>query len=174
MAASTVAFRTTVARTSAPKATRSAKVAAVATPKAARMSSKAAACFGARQGASVHTVFAARPASKAQAVRVVQVEAKKKSVSDLGKAELEGKRVFVRCDLNVPMDKSKNITDDTRIRGAIPTIQYLVDNGAKVLVTSHLVRSIPFSPLLLPDLSRPNLLKKTNPLGRNWMGCRTA
>lgn len=140
MAASTVAFRTTVARTSAPKATRSAKVAAVATPKAARMSSKAAACFGARQGASVHTVFAARPASKAQAVRVVQVEAKKKSVSDLGKAELEGKRVFVRCDLNVPMDKSKNITDDTRIRGAIPTIQYLVDNGAKVLVTSHLGR----------------------------------
>ena len=47
----------------------------------------------------------------------------------------------MRCDLNVPLDKDLNITDDTRIRAAIPTLEYLVKNGAKVLVTSHLVRT---------------------------------
>ena len=46
----------------------------------------------------------------------------------------------VRADLNVPLDKDLNITDDTRIRAAIPTLKYLTDNGAKVLLTSHLVR----------------------------------
>ena len=45
----------------------------------------------------------------------------------------------VRADLNVPLDKDMNITDDTRIRAAIPTLKYLVENGAKVLLTSHLV-----------------------------------
>jgi phosphoglycerate kinase len=69
----------------------------------------------------------------------VVVEAAKKSVGDLKKADLEGKRVFVRADLNVPLDGSK-ITDDTRIRAAVPTLKYLVDNGAKVLLTSHLGR----------------------------------
>ena len=48
-------------------------------------------------------------------------------------------RVLVRCDLNVPL-KGTVITDDTRIRGSIPTIQYLVSKGAKVLLTSHLGR----------------------------------
>ena len=47
----------------------------------------------------------------------------------------------VRADLNVPLDKDMNITDDTRIRAAIPTLKYLTDNGAKVLLTSHLVRT---------------------------------
>ena len=65
---------------------------------------------------------------------------KKKSVGDLTKKDLEGQTVFVRCDLNVPLDKDLNITDDTRIRAAIPTLEYLTKNGAKVLVTSHLVR----------------------------------
>lgn len=46
----------------------------------------------------------------------------------------------VRADLNVPLDKDLNITDDTRIRAAIPTLKYLLDNGARVLLTSHLVR----------------------------------
>lgn len=69
----------------------------------------------------------------------VSVEAVKKSVGDLTKADLEGKRVFVRADLNVPLDKDQNITDDTRIRAAVPTLKYLLDNGAKVLLTSHLV-----------------------------------
>ena len=72
----------------------------------------------------------------------VVVEAVKKSVGDLQKADLEGKRVFVRADLNVPLDKQFNITDDTRIRGAVPTLKYLLDNGAKVLLTSHLVRCL--------------------------------
>lgn len=53
---------------------------------------------------------------------------------------MQGKRVLVRADLNVPMDADCNISDDTRIRAAIPTLKYLVDNGAKVLLTSHLVR----------------------------------
>jgi len=71
----------------------------------------------------------------------VTVDAAKKSVGDLKRADLEGKRVFVRCDLNVPLDKKTGaISDDTRIRAAIPTLKYLMDNGAKVLVTSHLGR----------------------------------
>jgi hypothetical protein len=79
----------------------------------------------------------ARPAATRAAV---VVEAKKKSVGDLAESDLKGQTVFVRCDLNVPMDADLNITDDTRIRAAIPTLEYLAKNGAKVLVTSHLVR----------------------------------
>lgn len=47
----------------------------------------------------------------------------------------------VRADLNVPLDKDLNITDDTRIRAAVPTLKYLMDNGSRVLLTSHLARS---------------------------------
>lgn len=65
--------------------------------------------------------------------------ATKKSVRDLSASELAGKRVLVRCDLNVPLD-GKTISDDTRIRASIPTIKYLVDSGAKVLLSSHLGR----------------------------------
>ena len=75
-----------------------------------------------------------------RSLRTVTCMAAKKSVSDLKKADLEGKVVLVRADLNVPLDKSQNITDDTRIRAAIPTLKYLTDNGARVLLTSHLVR----------------------------------
>jgi len=63
----------------------------------------------------------------------------KKSVGDLSDDELKGKRVLVRCDLNVPLD-GKTITDDTRIRASIPTVKYLTEKGAKVLLSSHLGR----------------------------------
>lgn len=52
--------------------------------------------------------------------------------------EVKGKRVLVRCDFNVPLDENGNITDDTRIVGAMPTIEYLVNNGAKVILCSHM------------------------------------
>eukprot|EP00607_Mallomonas_marina_P008489 CAMPEP_0182416612 /NCGR_PEP_ID=MMETSP1167-20130531/972_1 /TAXON_ID=2988 /ORGANISM="Mallomonas Sp, Strain CCMP3275" /LENGTH=433 /DNA_ID=CAMNT_0024589551 /DNA_START=26 /DNA_END=1327 /DNA_ORIENTATION=+ len=68
------------------------------------------------------------------------LEMAKKSVGDLGEAELKGKRVLVRCDLNVPLSKEMEITDDTRIRGSIPTVEYLSSKGAKVLLSSHLGR----------------------------------
>ena len=64
----------------------------------------------------------------------------KRNVADLKAEDLKGKRVLVRCDLNVPINKDGTIGDDTRIRGSIPTIDYLVKNGAKVLLTSHLGR----------------------------------
>merc|ERR1712176_122708 len=63
----------------------------------------------------------------------------KKSIEDLSDAELKGKKILIRCDVNVPLD-GKTITDDTRIRASIPTIQYLVDKGAIVTVCSHLGR----------------------------------
>lgn len=52
--------------------------------------------------------------------------------------EVKGKKVLVRCDFNVPLDAEGNITDENRIVGAMPTIQYLVDNGAKVILCSHM------------------------------------
>ena len=61
----------------------------------------------------------------------------KKTIRDV---ELKGKRVLIRCDFNVPLDSNQNITDDTRIRAALPTLEYLVTQGAKVVVMSHLGR----------------------------------
>lgn len=59
----------------------------------------------------------------------------KKSVEDI---QVKGKKVLVRCDFNVPLDDERNITDETRIDGALPTIKYLIENGAKVILCSHM------------------------------------
>jgi hypothetical protein len=75
--------------------------------------------------------------------------ARKKSVDDLGEAELKGKCVFVCADLNVSLDDKLVITNDMRIRAAVPTIKYLIKNGAKVIVSSHFICSGPIGFYLL-------------------------
>ena len=71
----------------------------------------------------------------------MQSDSSYKRLTDLAdKGELQGKRVFIRSDLNVPRDASGNITEDTRIRASIPAISDAVKGGAAVMVTSHLGR----------------------------------
>lgn len=61
----------------------------------------------------------------------------KKTIKDI---DLKGKKVFVRCDFNVPLDESGNITDNRRIVAALPTIKYLLDQNCKIILASHLGR----------------------------------
>ena len=61
----------------------------------------------------------------------------KKTIRDI---DLKGKKVFVRCDFNVPMDEHQNITDNRRIVAALPTIKYLIDQKCKIILCSHLGR----------------------------------
>eukprot|EP00287_Rhodomonas_sp_CCMP768_P016572 CAMPEP_0196759122 /NCGR_PEP_ID=MMETSP1091-20130531/104531_1 /TAXON_ID=302021 /ORGANISM="Rhodomonas sp., Strain CCMP768" /LENGTH=503 /DNA_ID=CAMNT_0042107967 /DNA_START=27 /DNA_END=1539 /DNA_ORIENTATION=- len=98
------------------------------------------------QGASIaSSSFAPRlraAASGRAAARmpaITMMAAQKKSVKDLGSSDLAGKKILIRCDLNVPLD-GKTITDDTRIRASVPTLKYLLDAGAKVAISSHLGR----------------------------------
>ena len=60
-----------------------------------------------------------------------------KTIRDI---DISGKRVFIRVDFNVPLDKQQLITDDSRIRAALPTIAYAREKGAKLILASHLGR----------------------------------
>ncbi len=62
----------------------------------------------------------------------------KKSIKDLG--DIKGKTALVRVDVNVPLDENKNVTDDTRIQAIVPTVNYLKDKGAKIVLMAHLGR----------------------------------
>jgi phosphoglycerate kinase len=71
------------------------------------------------------------------AVPIKGVSLNKLTLRDLN---IKGKRVFIRVDFNVPLDENLNVTDDRRIRSTLPTINYAVDEGAKVILASHLGR----------------------------------
>ena len=91
----------------------------------------------------------------------------------MAEVELRGKRVFIRCDLNVPLEDGR-ISDDTRIRASVPGIKHALEQGAAVMVTSHLGR--PTEGELKPEDSLApvakrlgELLKKEVPLVRDWV-----
>lgn len=104
----------------------------------------------------------------------IEKGASKLTIEDV---EVAGKRVILRVDFNVPLDDQGNITDDSRIRAVLPTINYLLDEGAKVLVASHLgrpknKRDPKYS--LAPAAKRlSRLLEKECPLAPDCIGPET-
>jgi len=88
--------------------------------------------------------------------------------------DLRGKRVFIRADLNVPLDDNRNIIDDTRVRASLPAVRHAVAQGAAVMVTSHLGRpkegEMKPEESLAPVAKRlSQLLGKPVPLRANWV-----
>lgn len=93
----------------------------------------------------------------------MQADFSYKRLTDLvDKGELQGKRVFIRSDLNVPRDANGNITEDTRIRASIPAIKAALKGGAAVMVTSHLGR--PKEGVFSPDESLDGVAKRMSEL----------
>ena len=95
----------------------------------------------------------------------------KKTIRDFS---LKGKRVLIRVDFNVPLDKELHITDDNRIRASIPTIQYALEQGAQVILMSHLgrpegrpVSSMSLSPASqrLSELIKKNVIQCSDAVG---------
>lgn len=100
---------------------------------------------------------------------------RKKTIGDLNKNQLEGKRVMVRVDFNVPLNEKLEITSDTRIKAALPTIKYLKSHKAKVILMSHLgrpkgkaVEKLRLDPIAqrLGELLRGKIKKLNNCIGK--------
>jgi phosphoglycerate kinase len=96
----------------------------------------------------------------------------KKTVEDI---QVQGKKVLVRCDFNVPLDENNVITDENRIRGALPTIRYLMEHGARIILCSHLGRpkgdGFEAAYSLAPVAVRlSQLLNKNVPLAKDVIG----
>ena len=82
----------------------------------------------------------------------------KKSIRDI---DVAGKKVFIRVDYNVPMDKAGNITEDTRIQATLPTLKYLLEQNAAIIIASHLGRP---KGAVMPEFSLAPIAKRLSAL----------